>query len=63
MLHGIFGAFCIRVPMSFVINHFYPDSIFYLSLATPSSTVMQIVLCFIYLKIFWNDVKQNRLQK
>ncbi len=61
MLQGIFGAFGVRVPLSFVINHFYPDSIFYLSLATPSSTVTQIILCFIYLKIFWNNVKKNRL--
>lgn len=45
---GIFCAFCVRVPLSFVIHHFYPDSIFLLSLATPSSTVVQIILCFIY---------------
>lgn len=61
MLQGIFGAFGVRVPLSFIIHHYYPDSIFYLSLATPSSTVMQIIICFIYLKIFWNDVKQNKL--
>lgn len=52
MLQGIFGAFCVRVPLSFIINHFFPDSIFYLSLATPSSTVVQIILCFICAKFF-----------
>lgn len=57
MLQGIFGAFCVRVPLSFLINHFYPDSIFYLSLATPSSTIMQICLCFIYLKHFWKKIQ------
>ena len=59
MLQGIFGAFCIRVPVSFIIHHFYPDSIFYLSLATPSSTFMQIILCFIYARIFWKSVKTD----
>lgn len=52
MLQGIFGAFLIRIPFSFIIHHFYPTSIFYLSLATPASTVTQIVLCFIYFKSF-----------
>lgn len=59
MLQGIFGAFCVRVPLSFVINHFYPDSIFYLSLATPSSTVLQIVLCFIFMRKFLKNMKEK----
>lgn len=50
MLQGILGAFCVRVPLSFVIHYFNPDSIFLLSLATPSSTIVQILLCFLYSK-------------
>lgn len=59
MLQGIFGAFCVRVPLSFLINHFYPDSIFYLSLATPSSTVCQIIICFVYLRIICRRLFEN----
>ncbi len=52
MWQGIFGAFCVRIPLSFVIHHFYPKSIFLLSLATPSSTIIQIAACFVYLYFF-----------
>jgi len=52
MAQGIIGAFCVRVPVSFVIHNFFPDSIFYLSLATPASSIVQIIICFVYLGIF-----------
>lgn len=58
MLQGVFGAFCVRVPLSFIIHHFYPDSIFYLSLATPSSTVCQIIICFVYARLSMFSKKQ-----
>lgn len=60
MLQGIFGAFCIRVPVSFIIHHFFSDSIFYLSLATPCSTFTQIIICFIYAKIFWKSINNAK---
>jgi len=59
MAQGIIGAFGVRVPLSFVIHHFYPDSIFMLSLATPSSTLVQIILCFIYGFFFEKAVKKE----
>lgn len=52
MWQGLFGAFGVRIPVSFVIHHFFPTSIFYLSLATPSSSFTQIIICFIYFAIF-----------
>ena len=45
MIQGIIGALGIRVPLSFVIHHFWPKSIFYLALANPASTIVQIILC------------------
>jgi len=57
MLQGIIGAFCVRVPVSFVIHNLFPDSIFYLALATPASSIVQIIICFIYLKIFMKSWK------
>lgn len=59
MLQGIFGAFCVRVPLSFIIHHFYPESIFYLSLATPSSTIIQIIICFIYAGLFMKKMDKK----
>lgn len=59
MLQGVFGAFCIRVPLSFVFHHLHPTSIFALSLATPSSTLVQIIICFVYLSFFRRKVMKS----
>lgn len=61
MWQGIFGAFGVRVPLSFVIHHFFPDSIFYLGLATPASTLTQIFICFVYWQFFMKKVRKNGL--
>lgn len=53
MIQGIIGAFCVRVPVSFLMSRWEPVSLFHIGLATPCSTVLQIMMCFgclIYLK-------------
>ena len=45
MIQGIAGAFCVRVPVSFLMAGLEPVSLFRIGLATPCSTVVQIVLC------------------
>ena len=53
MVQGIIGAFCVRVPVSFIMSRWEPVSLFHIGLATPCSTVIQIMMCFgclIYLK-------------
>ena len=50
MLQGIFSAFCIRVPVSFFMSRQVPVSLFRIGLATPCSTVVQIVMCLLYLR-------------
>lgn len=52
MLQGIVGAFCVRVPLSIIFSHIEPVSVFRIGLATPSSSFVQIILCFIYFFIF-----------
>ncbi|MBQ6321384.1 MAG: MATE family efflux transporter [Lachnospiraceae bacterium] len=49
MLQGIAGAFCVRVPASFLLSKWAPVSLFKIGLATPLSTSMQIILSFWYL--------------
>ena len=52
MIQGVFGAFCVRIPVSFLMSKFEPVSLFKVGLATPASTFVQIILCvgfFIYL--------------
>jgi putative MATE family efflux protein len=46
MAQGLIGAFCVRVPMSFIMSRIQPVSLFRIGLATPMSTVAQILMCF-----------------
>lgn len=48
MLQGICGAFGVRIPVSYIMSRQNPVSLFHVGLATPSSTVVQIILCVIY---------------
>ena len=49
MAQGIIGAFGVRVPASYLLSKWKPVSLFKIGLATPMSTFLQIVLCFICL--------------
>lgn len=46
MAQGITGAFCVRVPASFLLSRLQPVTLFRIGLATPMSTALQILLCF-----------------
>ncbi|WP_330666448.1 hypothetical protein [Romboutsia lituseburensis] len=45
MIQGIIGAFCVRIPVSFIMSKLEPVSLFNVGLATPMSTFIQIILC------------------
>ena len=45
MVQGIIGAFLIRIPVSLLMSKEVPVSLFHVGLATPCSSVVQIVLC------------------
>ncbi len=51
MLQGLCGAFLIRVPLSFLFSRMEPVSLFRIGLATPASTLVQILLCLGYLLV------------
>ncbi len=46
MLQGIIGAFGVRIPVSFLMSRMTPVSLFHIGLATPASSLVQILLCF-----------------
>ena len=53
MLQGLAGAFCVRLPAAVLMNRFVHGSLFALGLATPCSTLVQILLCggyFLFLR-------------
>ncbi len=49
MAQGIIGAFLVRIPVSFIMSRIQPVSLFRIGLATPCSTVLQIMMCFVYI--------------
>ncbi|WP_027624920.1 MATE family efflux transporter [Clostridium lundense] len=48
MIQGIVGAFLVRIPVSYMMSRIVPVSLFKVGLATPTSTLLQIILCGIY---------------
>ncbi len=47
MLQGIAGAFLVRIPVAFLMSREVPVSMFHIGLATPCSTVVQVILCLL----------------
>lgn len=55
MVQGILGAFFVRIPVSVVMSRIPGVSLFMVGLATPASTVVQLVLCGFY---FWRQSRK-----
>ncbi len=51
MLQGILGAFMVRVPVSYLMSLETHPSLFHIGLATPMSSVLQLVLCVSFMFI------------
>ena len=45
MAQGLVGAFCARIPFSWLMSRRVPVSLFHVGLATPVASVLQILLC------------------
>lgn len=53
MAQGIIGAFGVRIPFAFLMSRLTGTTLFHIGLATPASSVVQIILClimFLYLE-------------
>lgn len=59
LIQGIAGAFLVRIPVSFFMSRTAAPTLFRIGLATPMSTVLQILLCFGYL---WLLRRRDRQQ-
>ena len=63
MVQGIIGAFAVRIPVCFLMSKWEPVTLFHIGLATPCSTVAQILLCFGFLFLLSRKKKaQERIQ-
>lgn len=61
MIQGIIGAFCIRIPVSYLMSKILPVSLFRVGLATPMSTLVQIILCLTYFVILSKKLRKEEL--
>jgi len=57
MLQGIIGAFGVRVPVSYFMSKLPNTTLFKIGLATPSSTIVQIIFCSVCL---WLMIRGER---
>ena len=57
MTQSILGAFGVRVPVSFFMSKIKPVSLFKVGLATPASSLLQTILCILYMRI--TDKKEH----
>ena len=48
MLQGIIGAFGVRLPVSWIISRQATANLFHIGLATPASSLVQIMLCGVF---------------
>lgn len=60
MIQGIIGAFAVRLPVSWLMSRQPGVSLFHIGLATPASSLVQIVLCGIY---FWLLMRRQKAEK
>lgn len=56
MAQGVAGAFGVRIPVSYLMSRLPGASLFWIGLATPCSTVVQIVLCALW---FWRTERRE----
>jgi len=49
MAQSIVGAFCVRVPVSYLMSRIKPVSLFRIGLATPASSIFQVIVCIFYM--------------
>lgn len=57
MIQGILGAFCVRVPVSYIMSIQPNTSLFHIGLATPISSILQLIFCVGFM--LW--LQKNRL--
>ena len=60
MIQGICGAFLVRIPIAFIMQQIGNGSLFKIGLATPCSTVLQIIMCF---AVYIHFTKSNAIKE
>ena len=59
MLQGITGAFLVRIPFSFAMKMRQPVSLFWIGMATPASSLLQLIICLLYFAFVYMQMKKG----
>ena len=61
MIENIIGDICVRLPLAYLFARIQPVSLFRIALATPSASIIQTIICTIYLfKVFGTAKKTEQ---
>ena len=61
MVENIIGGICVRLPLAYIFARIQPVSLFRIGLATPSASIIQTIICTIYLfKVFGTAKKTEK---
>ncbi|TXJ42800.1 MATE family efflux transporter [Brachyspira pilosicoli] len=64
MIQGIVGAFFVRIPVVYLMSQIDNASLFYIGLATPISSIVQIILCLVAYNYYKRDLcNSEKLEK
>jgi Na+-driven multidrug efflux pump len=63
MVQGVIGAFCVRIPVSWLVSQMANVTLFKIGLATPCSTVVQILICGVYFAVMLRREKEKLKNK
>ncbi|MFA6829099.1 MAG: MATE family efflux transporter [Bacilli bacterium] len=63
MFQGIFGSFLVRIPLVYLFSQIGNESLFLIGLATPISSLVQIIICLIAYFIFRKKDKAQEAKK
>ena len=61
LIQGLTGSFLIRIPISYLMSRMAEPSLFLVGLGTPISSLIQILLCLLYLAILERRQKRAAL--
>ena len=59
MVQGVAGAFCVRIPVVYLMSHIPGVGLFQIGLGTPISSAVQILLCIAAYRWYQNRAKRS----
>ena len=60
MVQGLIGAFGVRIPVAYLMSRTVSPTLFKVGLSTPASSLVQILLCFVYLPVLRKKIREGR---